>query len=302
MTVDEPVVPPGHGDERGVPPGAETGYRTETTAGPPTTRSRTPMDDESPMMRRDRTPPPPRAPGAGRHLGAAVREMVVVAAMALALSFIVKTWLMQAFYIPSDSMEDTLVRHDRVVVSKLTPGPMDLKRGDVVVFADPGNWLQEPPPSDRGAFLNTVRDGLIFIGLLPDTSEGHLIKRVIGVPGDRVVCCDKKDRITVNGSPLKEPYIKPGQKPSDTTFDVTVPAGRVWVMGDNRGNSADSRFHDPGAVPIDLIVGRAVAIVWPLDRISMLSDYPDTFAAVPRAGAPLDSGNTVVAAAPPHPG
>jgi signal peptidase I len=195
MTVDEPVVPPGHGDDPGVPSGAESRYRTETDAGPPTTRSRTPMDDESPMTRRDRTPPPPRPPGAGRHLGAAAREMIVVAAMALVLSFVVKTWLMQAFYIPSDSMEDTLVRHDRVVVSKLTPGPMDLKRGDVVVFADPGNWLQEPAPADRGAFLNTLRDGLIFIGLLPDTSEGHLIKRVIGLPGDRVVCCDKKDRI-----------------------------------------------------------------------------------------------------------
>ncbi len=241
------------------------------------------LEDRTPVDDRDHTTSPVerRARSAGSRVGSAVKEVVVVAAMALVLSFVVKTWLVQAFYIPSDSMMDTLIEHDRVVVSKLTPGVVDLNRGDVVVFADPDHWLSEQPPADRGRIGNAVRDGLIFIGLLPDTSEGHLIKRVIGLPGDHVACCDAQGRLTVNGTPITEPYVKAGQQPSDTDFDVTVPQGRIWVMGDNRGNSSDSRFHDPGSVPVDLVVGRAVAIVWPLDRMSTLSNYADTFARVP---------------------
>lgn len=236
-------------------------------------------------------PEPGDAPGsrtsaAGRQLGAAIKEMVVVAVMAIVLSFIVKTWFMQAFFIPSASMRDTLLVGDRVVVSKLTPGPSRLERGDIVVFADPGAWLSPPPSPDRGPVLNTVHDGLVFVGLLPDTSEGHLIKRVIGLPGDHVVCCDDAGRLTVNGAPVEEPYVREGQSPSDVEFDVTVPVGRLWVMGDNRGNSSDSRFHDPGTVPIDLVVGKAVAIVWPLDRIEQLSDRGETFDVVPHPGVP----------------
>ncbi len=254
-------------------------------------------DSPTPSTTHETTPP-----SAGARVGSVVKEVVLVAVMALVLSFIVKTWLIQAFYIPSDSMENTLVRHDRVVVSKLTPGLVDLKRGDVVVFADPDHWLGTTPAADRGAVLNAVRDGLIFVGLLPDTSEGHLIKRVVGLPGDHVRCCDAQGRVDVNGAPLTEPYVKPGQSPSDTDFDVTVPAGRVWVMGDNRGNSADSRFHDPGTVPVDDIVGRAVAIVWPLDRMSTLSDYPGTFADVPPARPGTGGAGTgTTTGAPPSP-
>ena len=108
--------------------------------------------------------------------------------MALTLSFIVKSFLVQAFFIPSESMQDTLLVGDRVVVSKLTPGPFDLERGDIVVFEDPGDWLSPTPEASRGPVLDGVRDALMFVGLLPDTSEGHLIKRVIGLPGDRVQC------------------------------------------------------------------------------------------------------------------
>ena len=223
-------------------------------------------------------------------VAAGVREIIIVIAMALTLSFVVKTFLVQAFFIPSPSMQATLMEGDRVIVSKLTPRVFDLERGDVVVFGDPGDWLQETEPVNRGAFLNGVRDGLVFVGLLPDTSEGHLIKRIIGMPGDRVECCDANGRLTVNGVAIEEPYVKPGQEPSEKPFAVVVPAGRVWVMGDNRGDSSDSRYHDApredgsdGSVPIDLVVGKAKAVVWPLDRMGGLADYDAVFTHVPRA-------------------
>jgi signal peptidase I len=123
-------------------------------------------------------------------LGAAVKELAIVVGMALVLSFIVKTWLLQAFYIPSGSMEDTLRIDDRVIVSKLTPGPIDLRRGDIVVFADPGDWLEPVVQAPHGTAVTVLRDAMMFVGLLPDNSENHLIKRVIGLPGDHVTCCD----------------------------------------------------------------------------------------------------------------
>lgn len=219
--------------------------------------------------------------------GAALREFVVVVAMALALSFVVKTWFVQAFYIPSGSMEDTLILNDRVVVNKLVPGVVDVERGDVIVFQDPGDWLSSVPEVSHGPLRDGVERVLSFVGLLPDTSDDHLIKRVIGLPGDRIVCCDAQGRLTVNGVPLDEPYIKPGDVPSSITFDITVPDGKVWVMGDHRSDSEDSRFHDPagtgaeGSVPIEDITGRAVAKVWPLERAGWLSRPRATFARVP---------------------
>ena len=238
-------------------------------------------------------------------LGAAIKEFAIVVGMALVLSFIVKTWLLQAFYIPSGSMEDTLVLNDRVIVSKLTPGPVDLKRGDIIVFADPGQWLSETPPVKRGPLATIVSETLTFVGLLPDNAENHLIKRVIGLPGDHVECCDEGGRITINGTAIKEPYLKPGDAASEQDFDITVPNGRVWVMGDHRSNSADSRAHDgpendgtQGAVDERLIVGRAVALVWPLDHLTWLSNPTATFANVPApdpSGAdapPVDPGGT----------
>jgi signal peptidase I len=226
-----------------------------------------------------------------RMMTAAVREVVVVVVMALVLSFIVKTWLLQAFFIPSGSMEDTLLVGDRVIVSKLTPGPVDLERGDVVVFQDPGGWLELAPPVERSGLSGAIHDGLVFVGLLPAESEDHLIKRVLGLPGDHVVCCSENRKLMVNGVEITEPYLKPGDAASSMTFDITVPAGHVWVMGDHRSDSEDSRFHDPsgtgqdGSVPIDDITGRAVAIVWPLGRADWLSDHEETFASVPEVAA-----------------
>ena len=231
--------------------------------------------------------PPVGETGVLGWLWAAVREVVVVVALALGLSFVVKTWLLQAFYIPSGSMEDTLLVGDRVVVSKLTPGPIDLQRGDVVVFEDPAGWLDAPPVVERGGVAGALHDGLVFVGLLPAESEDHLIKRVIGLPGDHVVCCDKDRRLTVNDVPVVEGYLKPNDLPSSLNFDITVPAGRVWVMGDHRSDSEDSRFHDPsgtgrdGSVPISRITGRAVATVWPIGRAGWLSNHASAFADVP---------------------
>ncbi|MFL6101628.1 MAG: signal peptidase I, partial [Actinomycetales bacterium] len=231
----------------------------------------------------------PEAKPESRHRGAGagaiglLRETALVVGIALVLSLLIKTFLVQAFYIPSGSMENTLLRGDKVIVSKLTPGPFDLKRGDIVVFKDPGGWLDPTVQQQRGKVSGAVHDALTFIGLLPNDADDHLIKRVIGLPGDHVVCCDTKGKITVNGVPITEPYLYPGNSPSDKDFSITVPAGKIWVMGDHREISRDSRFNDPGgtgkdgSVPIDLVVGRAVLIVWPLDRAGWLGVPNTTF-------------------------
>ena len=219
-----------------------------------------------------------------------LRESAIVVGLALLLSLIVKTWLIQAFYIPSVSMENTLLVGDQVIVSKLTPTPDSLERGDVIVFEDPDHWLPAPVPVERSPLASGPRSALVFVGLLPSDQGNHLIKRVIGLPGDHVVCCDFK-RLTVNGVVLDEPYVFAGDAPSQEPFDITVPAGRVWVMGDHRSKSGDSRPHDQGSggvkgsVPQSLIVGRAITVVWPISHWSWLSNPGKTFAKVPAATA-----------------
>ncbi|WP_226909269.1 signal peptidase I [Georgenia ruanii] len=213
------------------------------------------------------------------------RESVTVMVFALVLSILIKTFLAQAFYIPSGSMENTLLIGDRVMVNKLAPGPFDLHRGDVVVFVDPGDWLGDLPPDTRPQWQQTMTEVLTFVGLLPQDAGHHLIKRLIGLPGDRVACCTDKGQLTVNGEPIKEPYLKPGTDPSDVPFDVVVAPDSVWVMGDNRSNSEDSRAHlgEPGGgmVPMDNIVGRAFVVLWPADRFTLLNNPEQTFAKVP---------------------
>lgn len=217
-----------------------------------------------------------------------VRETAIILVSALVLSLVVKTFLVQAFFIPSPSMRETLVENDRILVSKLTPGPFDLERGDVVVFKDPGGWLPPAIKEPRGPVAEAVNEGLTFIGLLPQDAGEHLVKRVVGLPGDRVACAGPGEPVTVNGVPLEEPYLAPGSQPSEVKFEVTVPANSLWVMGDNRQQSADSRRHmgEPGggSVPVANVVGVAFVTVWPIDRFTILRNPSATFADVPDAG------------------
>ena len=197
------------------------------------------------------------------------REVVVIVVVALALSALIRAFLLQAFYVPSASMEDTLRPGDRIIASKITTNISGVKRGEIVVFKDPGDWLPEPlPPAD--GWRTTLRQGLTFIGVLPSDSGDDLVKRVIGIGGDRVACCDAEGRIVVNGVPLDEDYII---GPTDQVrFDVTVPSDSMFVLGDNRGDSRDSRYHldaNDGAVPTNNGVGRVVLVLWPFDRLAI---------------------------------
>jgi signal peptidase I len=186
---------------------------------------------------------------------------------------VVKTFFVQFFYIPSGSMENTLLVNDRVGVNKLGAIFSEIKRGEVVVFRDPADWLSTPI-NDEVGLRKIVKDALVFVGVIPDPSKQYLIKRVIGVGGDRVVCCNAKDQLEVNGVAIDEPYIYPGDKASESEFDVTVPKDFIWVMGDHRGASADSRYHtdDPnrGLVPLDKVTGRALFIIWPFSNLGLL--------------------------------
>lgn len=199
-------------------------------------------------------------------------ELIVLLVVALVLSLLIKTFLVQMFFVPSESMEPLFIKNDRILVQKVSYWNGDVQRGDVVVFKDPGGWL------GAGPALSGTQKALSTIGLYP--SGGHLVKRVIAVGGDEVKCCDKKGRVTVNGVPLdEESYLKEGTRPSDRPFDVKVPDGRLWMMGDNRSNSEDSRYHqnlDKGTISVDDVVGKVWAIVWPLSRFHVVK-RPATF-------------------------
>ncbi|HLS45792.1 MAG TPA: signal peptidase I [Ornithinicoccus sp.] len=219
-----------------------------------------------------------------------VREVLVIGVTALVISFLIKTFLVQAFWIPSGSMESTLIYGDRVLVSKIQAGPMAVDRGDIIVFEDPGGWLPPAPPTDRGPVVETLLDVAKFIGVAPEGESNHLIKRVIGVGGDHVVCCDDAGRITVNDVALDESYLYAGDEPSLENFDITVPEDSYWMMGDHRSFSRDSRAHDDGSgtagsVPADRVVGQAMVLVWPLDRFDVFNNPSDVFGSVPDAGA-----------------
>jgi signal peptidase I len=210
---------------------------------------------------------------------AVLRETAIVVALSLVIATLVRIFLVQAFLIPSQSMEDTLLVGDRVLVSKLTTRFGEIHRGDVIVFADPDGWLSPSVDDGSTSLGDRLSDALQFVGVLPEDSEGHLIKRVIGLGGDTVVCCDDDGRITVNGVAVDESsYLRPGDEPSATEFEVEVPEDELFVMGDHRSNSGDSRVN--GTVPEDRVTGRAFAVVWPVSRWESLS-RPETFEAVP---------------------
>ncbi|MET7287608.1 signal peptidase I [Streptomyces sp. NPDC005573] len=210
------------------------------------------------------------------------KELPILILIALVLALLIKTFLVQAFSIPSDSMQNTLQQGDRVLVDKLTPWfGSKPERGEVVVFHDPDNWLAgEPTPTP-----NAVQKALSFIGLMPSAEEKDLIKRVIGVGGDTVEC-KGTGPLLVNGKALnEESYVYAGNTPCSQDdqggqFKVKVPKGFIWVMGDHRQNSRDSRYNQAdknhGMVPVDKVVGRAIVKAWPINRWGTLP-IPDTF-------------------------
>ncbi len=197
------------------------------------------------------------------------QETLFMVAAALLLSLILKTFFVQAFYIPSESMEPTLVIDDKVLVQKVSYWSGGPERGDIVVFRDSAGWLS---PAEANEDLGIFRKSLETIGLYP--SGGHLIKRVIGVGGDEVACCNEQNQITVNGVGIAEPYLQDADAQANTTFHTKVPDGYLWVQGDNRANSADSRAHmgqaGGGFVPTDQVVGKAWFRIWPFNRMGTL--------------------------------
>lgn len=194
---------------------------------------------------------------------------VLMVVLVLVMVVVVKAFFVEAFFIPSASMEPTTMVGDRLLVQKVTYwGSGHPERDDIVVFDDPANWLGDVDLSKPGP----VRKVLSAVGL--QARNAHLIKRVIGVGGDTVRCCSPGGRLTVNGKPVKEPFIKDQTSTAEVPFTVKVPEGFVWVMGDNRGNSEDSRFHrddkNRGFVPVEKITGKAWVRVWPLQQFGGL--------------------------------
>jgi signal peptidase I len=226
------------------------------------------------------------------------QETILLLGLALLLAIGIKALFVQAFYIPSESMEPGLIRNDRILVEKVSYWfDGEPQRGDVVVFQDPGGWLS---PAEAAGPSNPLAQAMAEIGLYPE--GGHLVKRVIGVAGDTITCCDDKGRISINGKPLEEDaYIKERGNPCNGPMVNNcerdweagpVPEGHVFVMGDNRGQSADSSRHlcrpevetdcVPGDefVPVDLVVGKVFVLLWPADRFEMVG-RPEAFADVP---------------------
>jgi signal peptidase I len=237
----------------------------------------------------------PATPPAGRAKGRSFwRELPVLVVLALVIALVIKTFVVQAFFIPSGSMQNTLEIGDKVLVNKLVYRFRSIQPGDIIVFDGSGSWTTAPPaPTSSDPIARLYDDTLLklfrSIGGLFGTAPGQtdFIKRVIGVPGDHVACCTARGLVTINGVPLHEKsYLYPGNTPGEAPlgesghFSLTVPRGRLWVLGDHRAISDDSRGHvdDPGngTVPENMVIGRAFLIVWPPSRWRVLP-IPPTF-------------------------
>jgi signal peptidase I len=228
---------------------------------------------------------PNEAPSRKKTVLLFLRDVAVIIVAAIIISFLIKTFLIRSFYIPSESMQDTLLVNDRIIVNQLVPELAGIERGDVIVFTDPGGWLDpvySAPKDPVSGFFEWFGS---LVGLTAPDSNTHLIKRVIGLPGDTITCCNDFGSMSVNGVALDEsPYVRlPNgvSRVSHDDFEATVPEGSLWVMGDNRWDSRDSRYNrdkpGDGFVPIDNVVGRAVLITWPVERWSWLDNYPVVF-------------------------
>ncbi|MCD2440650.1 signal peptidase I [Agromyces sp. SYSU K20354] len=220
-----------------------------------------------------------------------LRDVLVIFVVAVLVSFLIKTFLIRSFFIPSESMADTLEIDDRIIVNELVPDVVPIERGDVVVFKDPGGWLTARPEEPQPPLVAAADWFLAFVGLTAPDSNDHLVKRVIGLPRDHVTCCNALGQLSINGVPLEEPYITlpPGDsKASRDDFDTTVPEDSLWVMGDNRYNSQDSRYQTDtpreGFVPIENVVGRAFVVSWPIENWAWLDNYPAVFDGVDGGG------------------
>lgn len=213
-------------------------------------------------------------------------DFVAIVGVALLLSVLIKAFLIRSFFIPSGSMLETLQINDRIIVNVLVPEVLPVQHGDVVVFQDPGGWLGVAPAVQKPAVEQLGDFVLGTFGITAPDSAEHLVKRVVGFGGDIITCCDSDGRLLVNGIAIDEPYIRDGANPSDIEFSVTVPDGYLWVMGDNRGNSTDSRFHQDlpskGFVSLDVVVGRAMLVSWPVENWNYLDNYPGTFDVLPK--------------------
>jgi len=237
------------------------------------------------------------------------RQLMLVVVAAIVVMLLIKAFVVQMYRIPSASMEDTLLTGDRVLVNKLVYHVRGIARGDIVVFSGQGSWgstTGAPDPAPPGnPLVRAMYDVLADVGVY--STQTYYIKRVIGLPGDHVVCC-VNGKVTVNGVPLDETsYLFPGASPSVQPFDVIVPPGRLWVMGDNRAISDDSRGHMSGfpargTVPENEVAGRAFLIIWPLSQLGDLP-IPATFQQAAlhawASGAPvLQVAGAAVAAVP----
>ena len=250
--------------------------------------------------------PPPAAPasgGPGKHAkvksgGSFFRELPFLIVIAFLLALLIKAFLIQAFYIPSGSMQQTLELRDRVLVNKLVYNFRDIHRGEVVVFNGLDSFTPEVTIAEPSNGVQRVLRAISSAVGVGAPGEKDFIKRVIGVPGDRVACCSPEGKVTVQPEgaeqpvALEEPYVfQDDSQPfcaagagesscPEGAPGVLVPEGRLWVMGDHRNSSSDSRAHiddeNSGTVPQDKVIGRAFVIVWPLDRARVLS-VPDTF-------------------------
>jgi len=224
------------------------------------------------------------APSGRRRFWHGVREFLVVIGIALVASALLRAFVVQAFFVPSGSMLPEIHKDDRILVSRINT----IERGEVIVFKDPDNWLQsvEQPPPPTG-----LRKALEWLGVLPASGHEHLVKRVIGLEGDRVICCEG-GRLVVNGVSIDESSdLFQGKGPADDqTYDVVVPKDHLFLLGDHRYGSGDSAYHlDDGTafVPEELVVGRAFSVIWPIGRAHLMRT-PEEYVDLPAGQEPPD--------------